>query len=178
MPFEHEIGTLIRRMNPYTDGTRGSMHFLPVGLAAVVAPDAAASAAAATAAADAAAAHARRAADAARAAAAAIAAAAPDAADAAVAAHARARAAADAAVAAAEDAADAADPLIDLTHIDVGVDNNYTQEYLTWTFKGRPQTVKRAVRVRYRYALKDQNGAPNGLYATEHLLIGYAGSNG
>jgi hypothetical protein len=60
----------------------------------------------------------------------------------------------------------------------VGVDNNYTQEYLTWTFKGRPQTVKRAVRVRYRYALKDQNGAPNGLYATEHLLIGYAGSNG
>ncbi len=149
MPFEHEIGTLIRRMNPYTDGTRGSMHFLPVGLAAVVAPDAAASAAAATAAADAA-----------------------------VAAHARARAAADAAVAAAEDAANAADPLIDLTHIDVGVDNNYTQEYLTWTFKGRPQTVKRAVRVRYRYALKDQNGAPNGLYATEHLLIGYAGSNG
>jgi hypothetical protein len=69
----------------------------------------------------------------------------------------------------------AADGKMSLAHIDIGVDNDYQQEYLTWTFKGRPQKVKRALRIRYRYALTKN---PQGPYATEHLLIGFAGSNG
>ena len=48
----------------------------------------------------------------------------------------------------------------------------------TWTFRGAPQTIKRALRVTYRYQLKDIDGKYTGFYATEHLLIGYAGGNG
>ncbi len=53
---------------------------------------------------------------------------------------------------------------------------NYTSG--TWTFRGQPQTIKRALRVTYRYPLKDIGGKYTGFYATEHLLIGYAGGNG
>jgi len=174
MPIEHELGTLIRRMNPYTDGTRGSMHFVSAGLAPVVAPADAARAAAATAAADAAAAaavFARRAAEAAQAA---HQAAAPGAADAAFANLARARAAADTAIAEAERAANAADPFIDLSHIELVIDDFYANySSADWVFRGQPQTVKRALRITYRYPFK-----PNGPYATEHVLVGYAGGNG
>jgi glycine/D-amino acid oxidase-like deaminating enzyme len=182
MTLEYELGKLIRTRNPYTNGKRGTMRFFPVG-AGVVSPAAAAARAAANdavakvAAAAAAAASAGRAAAAARAAAGDHAVAAPDAADAAALSLARALAAHDAAIRAMEDAADAADPIVDLSHIDIGEDNDYTQEYMTWIFKGRPQKVKRALRVRYRYELMN-NGQGTGLYATEHLLIGYAGSNG
>jgi hypothetical protein len=185
MTLEYELGKLIRTRNPYTDGSRGSMRFLPVG-ACVVSPATAAAQAAAkdavskVTAATAAAASAGRAAAAARAAAGDRAAAAPDAAgaaDAAAMSLARALAAHDTAVRAMEEAASAADPLVDLSHIDIGEDNDYTQEYMTWMFKGRPQKVKRAVRIRYRYELMN-NGQGTGIYATEHLLIGYAGSNG
>jgi hypothetical protein len=48
----------------------------------------------------------------------------------------------------------------------------------TWTFRGNPETVKRALRITYRYPLKGLDGKPTGFYATEHLLIGYAGGNG
>jgi hypothetical protein len=54
--------------------------------------------------------------------------------------------------------------------------SNYTSG--TWTFRGQPQTIKRALRVTYRYQLKDIHGDYTGVYATEHLLIGYAGGNG
>jgi hypothetical protein len=47
-----------------------------------------------------------------------------------------------------------------------------------WSFRGQPQTIKKAVRVTYRYQLKDTGGNATGFYATEHLLIGYAGGNG
>lgn len=53
---------------------------------------------------------------------------------------------------------------------------NYTSG--SWTFRGQPQTIKRALRVTYRYPLKDIDGNDTGFYATEHLLIGYAGGNG
>jgi hypothetical protein len=47
-----------------------------------------------------------------------------------------------------------------------------------WNFRGNPQTVKRAIRITYRYQLKDIHSRPTGFYATEHVLIGYAGGNG
>jgi hypothetical protein len=53
---------------------------------------------------------------------------------------------------------------------------NYTSG--TWTFRGAPQTIKRALRLTYRYELTDIRGNKTGFYATEHLLIGYAGGNG
>jgi hypothetical protein len=53
---------------------------------------------------------------------------------------------------------------------------NYTSG--TWTFRGQPEIIKRALRVTYRYPLKDSAGKDTGFYATEHLLIGYAGGNG
>jgi hypothetical protein len=48
-----------------------------------------------------------------------------------------------------------------------------------WSFRGRTQTIKRALRITYRYPLlgPDQK-TKTGFYATEHLLIGYAGGNG
>jgi hypothetical protein len=165
MPIEHELGTLIRRMNPYTNGTRGSMLF---GSPIVAPPVAAAQAnlLAAVARAWAASARARRAA--------AAAAAAPPRA-------ARARAAADAAIAAANAAANAADPLIDLAHIDLVIDDfiaNYSSA--DWVFRGQPQTVKRALQITYRYQVMDAQQPPQpipGVYATEHILVGYAGGN-
>ena len=69
--------------------------------------------------------------------------------------------------------------LSNLEKFQVEVDDyisNYTSG--TWTFRGQPQTVKRALRVTYRYQLKDIDGKYTGVYATEHLLIGYAGGNG
>jgi hypothetical protein len=45
------------------------------------------------------------------------------------------------------------------------------REYLSWQFKDLPRLVKRAVRVQYRHRYQ-------GLWVTDHLLIGYEGSNG
>ena len=75
-------------------------------------------------------------------------------------------------------ATDQAEPS-NLEQFQVEVDDyiaNYTSG--TWTFRGAPQTIKRALRVTYRYQLKDIDGKKTGFYATEHLLIGYAGGNG
>jgi hypothetical protein len=143
MSMEYELGALIRRMNPYTDGTRMSMHFGPPGAAFAAAQAAA------------------------------------------VAANAAAIVAAVNAAAAAianpglVQAADNADNAVDLTHIQLEVHDhfaNYTSA--EWSFKGAPQTIKRALRITYRYPLLDGLGNPNGLYATEHVLIGFAGGNG
>lgn len=46
-------------------------------------------------------------------------------------------------------------------------------EYLSWQFKDLPRLVKRAVRIQYRHRYKD-----TGVWVTDHLLIGYEGSNG
>jgi len=47
-----------------------------------------------------------------------------------------------------------------------------------WSFRGYPQTIKRALRITYRCPLKDIHDHDTGFYATEHILIGYAGGNG
>jgi hypothetical protein len=47
------------------------------------------------------------------------------------------------------------------------------REYISWQFKDMPRLVKRAVRVQYRHLYKS-----TGLWVTDHLLIGYEGSNG
>jgi hypothetical protein len=47
-----------------------------------------------------------------------------------------------------------------------------------WSFRGRTQTIKRALRITYRYPLLNSDNKETGFYATEHLLIGYAGGNG
>jgi hypothetical protein len=76
-----------------------------------------------------------------------------------------------------------ADLLIDLAHIDLVVDDfiaNYSSA--DWVFRGQPQTVKRALQITYRYQVMDNTKQPPqaipGVYATEHILIGYAGGNG
>jgi len=46
-------------------------------------------------------------------------------------------------------------------------------EYLSWNFKDLPRLVKRAVRIEYRHKYKS-----TGVWVTDHLLIGYEGSNG
>ena len=46
-------------------------------------------------------------------------------------------------------------------------------EYLSWQFKDLPHLVKRAVRIEYRHLYKKTE-----VWVTDHLLIGYEGSNG
>jgi len=43
-----------------------------------------------------------------------------------------------------------------------------------WDFKGNTHKITRALRITYRYPVNDGEG----ILATEHLLIGYAGGNG
>jgi Mg2+ and Co2+ transporter CorA len=56
------------------------------------------------------------------------------------------------------------------------VDNRHGSQnggnYLFWEFKGQPQTVKKAVRIQFRHPDAE------GVWITDHLLVGYAGSNG
>jgi len=63
--------------------------------------------------------------------------------------------------------------------------DNYKGE---WSFRGGVEQIKRSLRITYRYPIlaTDENGdviyenghpKKTGLYATEHLLIGYAGGN-
>jgi len=63
-----------------------------------------------------------------------------------------------------------------LAQYQLEVDNRYGNQnggdYLSWEFKGQPQIVKKAVRIQFRHPAKD------GGWITDHLLIGFAGSNG
>jgi colicin import membrane protein len=63
-----------------------------------------------------------------------------------------------------------------LQEFDLEVDNRYGSQnggnYLSWEFKGQPQTVKKAVRIQFRHPVAE------GVWITDHLLVGYAGSNG
>jgi hypothetical protein len=85
-----------------------------------------------------------------------------------------------------EDQIDLDMPISDLT---LRIDNDFTQDYMSWVFRGQPYKVKRALRISYRYQLPPQpdplNPAdhahpppPTGIFATEHVLVGYAGGNG
>jgi len=64
---------------------------------------------------------------------------------------------------------------LDISNLDLRVDNDYRQDYMTWTFRGQPHAIKKALRLGYRYQLPGQGA---GVQAIEHVLIGYAGSNG
>src|ERR1700745_3705173 len=67
-----------------------------------------------------------------------------------------------------------------LAQFQLEVDNRYGSQngsnYLFWDFKGQPHTIKKAVRIEFRHPVME-GGHP--LYwITDHLLVGYAGSNG
>ena len=61
-------------------------------------------------------------------------------------------------------------PPADLGQYHVEIDNYEG----AWDFKGNTHKITRALRITYRYPVKDGHG----ILATEHLLIGYAGGNG
>jgi hypothetical protein len=75
-----------------------------------------------------------------------------------------------------------------ISDLPLRIDNDNKQDYMTWVFRAQPYAVKRALRITYRYQLPPpvpvpQTPAilpfpPTGIFATEHLLIGYAGGNG
>jgi len=65
------------------------------------------------------------------------------------------------------------DPDVHPAQVQVEEDNYEGQ----WSFRGQTQTIKKGLRITYRYPKKDK--ADNFIYyVTEHLLVGYAGSNG
>lgn len=53
--------------------------------------------------------------------------------------------------------------------------DNYEAE---WTIRGQTYKVTRALRIPYRYEVRNKEGSKNGVWATEWLLIGYGGANG
>jgi hypothetical protein len=89
---------------------------------------------------------------------------------------------------------------LSIADIPVRADNDFRQDYMTWTFRNQPYAVKRALRITYRYELTDPSPGTGtgtftttatggtwtktgtrtgtGVFGTEHVLIGYAGSNG
>ncbi len=141
MLFEFKLGTLIRRLNPYTNG--GMRTMLCGANPPVISPDLAAS----------------------------ISSAAPK-----IVAYAGAPQ--DAAKRRdAETAEDNVDNAMGPLDIELAVDNDYRQEYMNWTFRGQSYAVKRALLIPYRYEIT-LNEVGTGIYATDHVLIGYAGGNG
>jgi hypothetical protein len=128
MSIETELGTLIRRLNPYTEGKPGRMRFVPANpavdaLAKKLAVDAEAE---------------KRAVDA---------------------------------------EAEQLDQL-DLTHIQLEVEGNYTKSgnyAAQWIFKGQAQNIVKAMRIRYHYRVEGSGGK---IWATDYLLVGYEGSPG
>jgi hypothetical protein len=85
-------------------------------------------------------------------------------------------------------AEDQIDPDMPISDLNLRIDNDYRQDYMTWVFRGQPYAVKRALRINYRYQLPPPVPVPQtptispfpptGIFATEHVLIGYAGGNG
>jgi hypothetical protein len=62
----------------------------------------------------------------------------------------------------------------DLGRFEVQVEN-YSGE---WLFRGQSYRVNRALLIPYRCPLSDKGGNFLPVFATQHLLIGYAGGNG
>jgi hypothetical protein len=102
MPVESDLGTLIRMLNPHTDGSEGTIHLAPAGMG----PPA---------------------------------------------------------------SAPRVDPN-DLAQIQLEIDNGTG----VWPFKTGTMGIQRAIKIQYRYPLKDANGNLTGLFAIDHLMIGYA----
>jgi hypothetical protein len=67
---------------------------------------------------------------------------------------------------------------LDLTHIQLEVEGNYTKSgnyAAQWIFKGQAQNVVKALRIKYQYPVEGTNGK---VLATDYLLVGYEGSPG
>lgn len=76
-------------------------------------------------------------------------------------------------------AATAVDDALDLTHLDLEVDDNYAQTGTQWLFRGQPQNIKKVLRLKYRYPVRDKNDSNKILcWVSDYLLIGYSGSGG
>jgi hypothetical protein len=84
---------------------------------------------------------------------------------------------------------------LSIADLPLRVDNDFRQDYMNWSFRNQAYAVKRALRITYRYELTDPPaivfdpalGAAGaavtrrtgtGIFATEDVLIGYAGANG
>jgi hypothetical protein len=55
--------------------------------------------------------------------------------------------------------------------------DDYHDSQGEWLFKGSSNRIARAVKIEYRHTVNGEAGRA-GILPTEHLLIGYAGSNG
>ena len=55
--------------------------------------------------------------------------------------------------------------------------DDYHEGRAEWIFKGQPHRVQRALRIQYRHKMDGAAGDAD-VFATEFLLIGFAGSNG
>lgn len=73
-------------------------------------------------------------------------------------------------------ARDAAASVGDNLQFELQVADQYAE---TWQFKGEPQNVNKAVRIKYRWPVFDPENKSNILYwITDYLLIGFEGSGG
>ena len=63
---------------------------------------------------------------------------------------------------------------INLSDFEVQVEN-YAGE---WLFRGQSYRLNKAILIPYRCPLTDKDGELLPVFATQHLLIGYAGGNG
>jgi hypothetical protein len=66
------------------------------------------------------------------------------------------------------------DPKNPYAKVQMEVDTKYPG---TWSFKGQAQTVNTAVRIRYRYPVKNKDGKFM-YWVDDYLLLGYEGSGG
>jgi hypothetical protein len=71
---------------------------------------------------------------------------------------------------------DAEASISDNLHFELEVADQYAE---TWEFKGEPQNVNKAVRIKYRWPVFDSENKGSILYwITDYLLIGFEGSGG
>ena len=64
------------------------------------------------------------------------------------------------------------------SQIIIETDDKYAGDYAgEWAFKGQSQRIAKAVRIRYRVPVLDQNNNPI-YYIDDYLMIGFEGSNG
>jgi hypothetical protein len=79
-------------------------------------------------------------------------------------------------VAAGTDGEDASSIDVDVKNVPVEIDD-YREGRAEWIFKAQPHRIQRALRIQYRHKAAGKAGEA-GVFVTEFLLIGFAGSNG
>jgi|SRR5271169_5322510 len=76
----------------------------------------------------------------------------------------------------AQAAQDAAAKINGAVQFELEVVDNYAE---VWGFKGEPQKVNKAVRIKYRWPKLDANDSTKILYwVTDYLLVGFEGTGG